>query len=206
MKNKISVYVLAILAFVSVETLAQVQFSVGLKGGPNFAKLDVNSSPNQNYKNRTGFHGGAFFLVKVSKIGIQPEVLFSKQGSNFTLNTSDYKSNFDYVNIPIMIKLYTVAGINLQLGPQIGFLASSGGSAISTTNSVSSAIDASKSLYKKSDLSAAFGVGWDLPFGLMIEGRYILGLSKIQDDPGLDATKNQVIQVSVGYKIIKIGK
>lgn len=182
---------------------AQVQFSVGLKGGPNFSKLDVNSSPVENYKNRAGFHGGAFMLVKVSKIGIQPEILFSKQGSNFNFSGSDYKSNFDYINIPVMLKLYTVAGINLQLGPQIGFLANAGGDAI---NSNGTPVDNTKSLYKKSDLSAAFGVGWDLPFGLMVEGRYNLGLSKIQDNPDLDATKNQVIQVSVGYKLIKIGK
>jgi Outer membrane protein beta-barrel domain len=199
---KIKLLVLGFLSIVGVAT-SQVQFSVGLKGGPNFSKLDVNSSPVENYKNRAGFHGGAFMLIKVSKIGIQPEVLFSKQGSNFSLAGTDYKSNFDYINIPVMLKLYTVAGINLQLGPQIGFLANAGGDAV---NSDGSTRDNAKNLYKKSDLSAAFGVGWDLPFGLMIEGRYNLGLSKIQDNPDLDATKNQVIQVSLGYKLIKIGK
>jgi Outer membrane protein beta-barrel domain len=198
---------LLILSLVSVVGLAsaQVQFSVGLKGGPNFSKLNVEQSPAENFKNRAGFHGGAFMLVKISKIGIQPEVLFSRQGSKFSLSGSNLSSNFDYVNIPVMIKLYTVAGINLQLGPQIGFLASAGGKAISNTGN-GTAITNSKDLYKKSDLSAAFGVGWDLPFGLMLEGRYNLGLSKIQDNPDLDATKNQVIQVSLGYKLIKIGK
>lgn len=199
---KIKLLVLGFLSIVGAAT-AQVQFSVGLKGGPNFSKLDVNSSPVDNYKNRAGFHGGAFMLIKISKIGIQPEVLFSKQGSNFSFNGSDYKSNFDYINIPVMLKLYTVAGINLQLGPQIGFLANAGGDAI---NSDGTPRESTKDLYKKSDLSAAFGVGWDLPFGLMIEGRYNLGLSKIQDNPDMDATKNQVIQVSLGYKFIKMGK
>lgn len=202
---KIKLLVLGFISVVGAAT-AQVQFSAGLKGGPNFAKLDVNQSPAENYKNRAGFHGGAFMLIKVSKIGIQPEVLFSKQGSKFTLNGNKLSSNFDYINIPIMLKLYTVAGINLQLGPQIGFLASSGGKAVQNTGNGAQAVSNAKSLYKSSDLSAAFGVGWDLPFGLMIEGRYNLGLSKIQDNPDLDATKNQVIQVSLGYKLIKIGK
>ena len=198
---KIKLLVLALVSSVGLAS-AQVQFSVGLKAGPNFSKLNVEQSPAENFKNRAGFHGGAFMLVKISKVGIQPEVLFSKQGSKFTLDGNKLSSNFDYINVPIMIKLYTVAGINLQLGPQIGFLANAGGDAISGATS----IENTKSLYKKSDLSAAFGVGWDLPFGLMVEGRYNLGLSKIQDNPDLDATKNQVIQVSLGYKLIKVGK
>jgi Outer membrane protein beta-barrel domain len=202
---KIKLLVLALVSSVGLAS-AQVQFSVGLKAGPNFSKLNVEQSPADNFKNRAGFHGGAFMLVKISKVGIQPEVLFSKQGSKFSFNTDNYSSNFDYVNIPVVVKLYTVAGINLQLGPQISFLAKSGGKTVQTVNGVSSAIDASKDLYKKSDFGAVFGVGWDLPFGLMVEGRYNLGLSKIQDNPDLDATKNQVIQVSLGYKLIKVGK
>jgi Outer membrane protein beta-barrel domain len=203
MKNKISIYVLAFLALLSFESFSQVQVSLGLKGGPNFAKLDVNSNVSSNYKNRTGFHGGGFFLVKISKVGIQPELIFSRQGTNFKVNAQDLNSNFDYINVPVMIKLYTVLGINLQFGPQFGFLASTGGKAV---DNAGNPVDATKSLYKSSDLSAAFGVGWDLPFGLTIDGRYNLGLSKIQDNPLLDATKNQVIQVSLGYKLVKFGK
>ena len=206
MKNKITGFFLALIALVSIESYSQAQFSLGIKGGPNFTKLDVNSTPTANYKNRTGFHGGGFMLLKFSKVGIQPEVIFSKQGSNFTVATTSYSANFNYINVPVIIKLYTVAGINLQFGPQFGFLGSAGGTAISTTGSVSTAVRSSKDLYKSSDLSLALGVGWDLPFGLMLEGRYNLGLSKIQDNPQLDATKNQVIQVSLGYKLVKFGK
>ena len=202
---KIKFLVLSLVSIVGLAS-AQVQFSAGLKAGPNFAKLNMEQSPANNFKNRTGFHGGAFMLIKISKVGIQPEILFSKQGSRFSFNTGNYSSNFDYINIPVIVKLYTVAGINLQLGPQISFLANAGGKTVQTVNGVSSAITASKDLYKKSDFGAAFGVGWDLPLGIMVEGRYNLGLSKIQDNPNLDATKNQVFQVSLGYKFVKVGK
>src|SRR5688572_8346304 len=169
MIRKIKSYLFIALVAVMVPVAAQVQFSVGLKAGPNFSKLNVDQSPGENYKNRAGFHGGAFMLVKISKVGIQPEVLFSKQGSKFSFNNDNLSSNFDYVNIPVVLKLYTVAGINLQLGPQISFLAKSGGQTIQTVNGVSTAVDASKDLYKKSDFGVVFGVGWDLPFGLMVE-------------------------------------
>jgi len=206
MRNKNPLVLMLLLTVVSIQAFSQVQLALGLKGGPNFAKIDVNSNLNDNYKNRTGFHGGAFFLVKVFNIGIQPEILFSKQGANFKFNSQDYHANYDYFNVPIILKLYTVAGINLQLGPQFGFLSSIDGSTISNVNSTTQVISATKSLYKKSDLSLAMGAGWDLPFGLVVDARYNLGLSKIQDNPDLDATKNQVWQISLGYKLIKIGK
>ncbi|MBX2916719.1 MAG: PorT family protein [Cyclobacteriaceae bacterium] len=184
---------------------AQAQFAIGVKGGPNFAKIDVNSSVGDNYKNRTGFHGGAFALIKLTKIGIQPELLFSQQGSTVKFNSQDLKSNFTYVNVPVMLKLYTVAGINLQVGPQFGFLTTAESEYNPIDDEPQSLADV-KNAYKKSDVSAALGVGWDLPFGLTIDARYNLGLSKINDGANSNESKNQVIQVSLGYKLIKIGK
>jgi hypothetical protein len=50
------------------------------------------------------------------------------------------------------------------------------------------------------------GIGWDLPMRLSIDARYNLGLTQIEDDASIEATKNQVFQISVGYKLIKFGK
>jgi len=199
---KILITMLALVMFLN-QAQAQAQFAVGIKGGPNFANLDVNSSVSNNYKNRTGFHAGAFALIKLTKIGIQPELLFSRQGSNFRFDTSDGEANFDYINIPIILKLYTVAGINLQAGPQFGFL--SGGDVKKTVNGITTVQDA-KDAYKASDFSLALGAGWDLPFGLTLDARYNLGLSKINDGNNAPESKNQVFQISAGFKIIKLGK
>jgi hypothetical protein len=198
------VFVIAICSIVFAnQANAQVQFALGVKAGPNFAKLDANSSVVENYKNRTGFHGGAFALIKLTKVGIQPELLFSQQGSKFTYSSGAGEGNFDYINIPIILKLYTVAGINIQVGPQFGFL--SGGEVKSTVNGITTVQDA-KDFYKGSDFSAALGLGWDLPFGLTVDARYNLGLSKINGGNNPDESKNQVFQISAGFKIIKIGK
>ena len=161
--KRITLGLLVLLGLTLSESVhGQAQFSLGIKGGPNFANLDVNSSVGDNYKNRTGFHAGAFALIKLTKIGIQPELLFSRQGSNFQFNSGSGEANFDYINIPIILKLYTVAGINLQAGPQFGFL--SGGEVKSTIQGVTS-VQAAKDVYKGSDFALALGLGWDLPFG-----------------------------------------
>lgn len=190
-----------IIAFVVVCSAAysQAQFAIGIKAGPNFANLDV-KDPQATYDNRTGWHAGAFANLKFGKVAVQPELLFSQQGSKvkYSANQS-FTSNFSYINIPVIIKLYTIAGINLQIGPQFGFLTNEPEVQDPQGQTVENA-------YKKSDVSLAMGVGWDLPFGLTLDGRYNLGLTKIEDDPTLDATKNQVWQISLGYKLFKFGK
>jgi hypothetical protein len=184
------VVIMLVLTLTVGAAYSQAQFAVGLKGGLNYAKLD-----GQDVKsNRTGFHAGAFTLIKFTKIGIQPEIIFSQQGSKF--RDIDKDGSFDYVNIPVMLKLYTVAGINLQVGPQFGFLTKA---EIEGQGSV-------KEKFKNSDVSLGLGLGWDLPFGLTVDARYNLGLSDIDDDPAYSTIKNQVVQVSVGYKFIKLGK
>ncbi len=202
--NRIIFGSLVLLGLMLSESVhGQAQFSLGIKGGPNFANLDVNYSVGDNYKNRTGFHAGAFALIKIKKIGIQPELLFSRQGSNFQYNSGSGEANFDYINIPIILKLYTVAGINLQAGPQFGFL--SGGEVKNTIQGITS-VQSAKDLYKGSDFGLALGLGWDLPFGLTLDARYNLGLSTINDGTNAPESKNQVFQISAGFKIIKIGK
>jgi hypothetical protein len=73
-----------VFAAASLVALAQAEVGIGIKAGPNFATLDV-SDPMATYENRTGWHGGAFVSFKFSKIAIQPELLFSQQGSSIRL-------------------------------------------------------------------------------------------------------------------------
>jgi hypothetical protein len=162
------------------------------------------SDPAATAEHRTRWPGGAFVPWRFSKIGIQPEILFSQQGSKIKFNTQDLEANYSYLNIPIIVKLYTIAGINLQAGPQFGFLtkAESNYDPIDSTDLGS--LQDVKDAYKSSDISLALGVGWDLPFGLTVDGRYNLGLSSVDDEAAFE-TKNQVWQVSVGFKLIKLG-
>lgn len=199
--KKISLVI--ILMVMSVAGFCQVQVAVGIKGGPNFANINTESTLGENYKSRTGFHAGAFTLFKFTKVGIQPEILFSQQGTTVEFNSQNLEQNYSYINIPIMLKLYTVAGINLQAGPQFGFVSKAEVETLVNNVKVTSDV---KDELKGSDLSLALGAGWDLPFGLTIDARYNLGLSKINDGNNSPDAKNQVFQVSVGFKIIKLGK
>jgi hypothetical protein len=192
-----------LMVFIGVATYSYSQSSIaiGIKAGPNFSKLDGTSSIGATYENRTGWHGGAFVLIKVGKVGIQPELIYSKQGATIKVNQQDLEANYSYINVPVIVKLYTVAGINLQVGPQFGFVANAERDELAGTTPGNA-----EDKLKGSDISLALGAGWDLPFGLTIDARYNLGLTKIDDsDSEYRDVKNQVIQVSVGYKLFTLG-
>jgi hypothetical protein len=194
------VFVLLFFFAVVSQSFSQASVALGIKGGLNFANVDA-SSPSAAYNSKTGYHAGAYLSIKLAKIGIQPEIIFSRQGSSIkTLNGTSLDTRFDYVNIPVILKLYLVGGLNLQAGPQFGFLASASQDAVA-----GGSVDIKNTL-KSSDITAALGLGWDLPFGLNIDARYNLGLTKINDVAGSADAKNQVIQVSVGYNLLKFGR
>jgi hypothetical protein len=196
----------------SLYSFCQTQFSAGIKAGPNFANIDTDASAGEIYESRTGWHAGAFLQIRGEKVGFQPEVIFSQQGQKFKYSSTDpsLERNFSYVNIPLVVKLFTVAGINLQVGPQIGFLTSAEQEDFNATSGGITEEDIKDDM-KKVDFSLALGVGWDLPFGLTIDGRYNWGLT--DNDDGVKSTsnsgapvgqiKNQVWQISVGYKLFK---
>lgn len=204
MKSKI-ILVVMFLSAISFAGYSQAQFAIGLKGGLNLSKFNIGDGAS-NVNNRTGYHGGAFALIKITSFGIQPEVLFSKQGSKFTYNATDYEANFDYVAVPVILKLYLPLGLNIQAGPQFGF--NTLAELKKSVQNVNTTQDAGKEA-KKSDISVAFGAGWDLPFGITIDARYVLGVKdmKFEPNPGQPVTfKNKVVQISLGYKLIKLGK
>ncbi len=214
MKKLIYLSLVGLLLGVAQQANAQMQLAVGLKGGLNFASIDLTKSASVNYDGRTGYHFGAYAMFKFTKLAIQPEVVFSKQGQQVTVNSQKYDENYDYVNIPIMIKFYLAGGFNLQAGPQFGFLSSAKGP-LQTAGNVSSGQDL-KNFVNSSDVSIGVGFGWDLPFGLNLGARYNIGLSDINKQTGstsatsttslgTNEAKNQVIQISVGYRLFKIG-
>ncbi|MEQ9467374.1 MAG: porin family protein [Ekhidna sp.] len=174
------------LIFFSVVAFSQASVSLGIKAGANFANTNISGS-----ESITSFHGGAYGLIKLANIGIQPEMLFSKQGASFS--TADV--DLSYLNVPVMVKFYLPMGLNLQAGPQFGIL----------TKAESGSVDV-KDAYKSSDISAALGAGWDAPFGLQFTARYVLGLSDINDSGAGDEVKNRTFQLSIGYSLFKLGK
>ncbi len=213
MKNQlVNRVLLFVIAIVGISTISQGQAKVelGLKGGVNLANINTEASIGENYDAATGFHIGPYLLVKVANIGIQPEILYSTKGTDISVDniSETLQQRSAYLDIPVMFKLYTVMGINIQAGPQVGLLLSAEQDQLTINGStvdIEEGVDISE-FRKSSDFSAAVGLGWDAPFGLNFAGRYVIGLSDINDaDTGSDV-KNNMWQFSLGYRLFKVGK
>ena len=185
--------VVILLSVVSCAAFAQAQVAIGIKAGVNVSKLNTDDFESSSI---TSFHGGAFALFKFTVIGIQPELLFSQQGTKIDdVNFGKGDLKMSYMTVPVMVKFYFPGGFNIQAGPQFGFL----NSAEFDGNDVEDS-------FKSSDITANVGLAWDAPFGLVLDARYNFGLSDISDDATtLSSVKSGTFQFSLGYKIFKFG-
>ena len=172
-----------VAAFFISTTVFSQELDLGIKLGSNFASI---SDAQQGSSSRTGFQAGAFAGIKFSeKTAIQLDVLYSQQGAAF--DASDFE--LSYVNLPLVFKYYLVGGLHLQAGPQFGILVD----------------DNVKELYtevveaQSSDVSGIIGVGYDLPFGLRIDGRYNFGFTDVLKDI---SGKNSVVTLAVGFSFL----
>lgn len=189
------------LSFFALSGLQAQKLSIGVKGGLNMTSISTEESIADNAA-KAGMHIGAFVELKLLKvIALQPELLFSMQGTASEIDgIGDVKINTNYVNMPIMLKFYLIPGlINIELGPQFGFLLSA-----NYSDDVNDILGDPKTAFKNADLSGCFGLGVDIS-KLQLSARYNLGLSDINDISGVSGVqsfvqRNQVFQFSLGYK------
>lgn len=169
--------------------------SFGVKGGVNFASLsgsDVDSPDS-----RTSFHVGVFGEFPLADIfSIQVEALYSGQGfqTNFAGSDGD-KAEFqlDYINVPVLAKVYVIKGLSLEVGPQFSFLVNEEFDLNPNSNNGDFPLDNANTF----EFGVAAGLTFQTEMGLFATGRYNMGLTEIYDN--VDA-KNSVFQLGVGYK------
>ena len=119
--------ILIISLFITTGTNLQAQESVlfGIKGGANFTKM--NSEEFADNSNRIGFHLGILAEIPLeNKFSIQPEILYSTQGTRAEVvmfgGNSTVSFNLDYIQVPLVIKWYLTQSLALEAGPSFNFL------------------------------------------------------------------------------------
>ena len=195
MKTKLLTLITAL--FISQALLAQ--FHVGAKAGANIIKIDGKSFKDEF---RYGYHAGGFMEIGLGgRVSLHPEVLFNQYSTTVDSNFSHIYQNvfnpahqgdikLNYLSIPLVLNYKLLGPVSLQAGPQFGIL-----------------IDKNKSLlqnggnaFKSGDLSMVGGAQIKLSM-LRITGRYVVGLSNINDIDNQDKWKSQGFQLSLGIAL-----
>jgi hypothetical protein len=168
----------------------------GIKGGASINKLTGKSFKDQfSY----GYHVGAFATLGLGgKLSIQPEVLFNQINQDTASNYSAVSPNFNkvkniqlkYLSIPILLNYNLSNLFALQVGPQFGILMDQ------NKNMVQNGQDA----FKKGDFSMLGGIQLKL-LKFRVYGRYVIGLSDINNISNSDKWKSQSVQLGVGIAL-----
>lgn len=204
--KKIILTAMAVFAF-SFANAQKAEF--GIKGGLNIASQNFKGDEAPSTSSLTGVNVGFFVGIKVSeKFSIQPELLYSTQGSSFNINQlfegdfyeTENTFKLSYINIPVMFKYYADKKFSLEAGPQIGFLTSS---KIETKVLGQSVTQDAKALFKSVDFGFNIGAGYDFTKKLSASLRYNIGLANIAEtETGEDVEiKNNVFSINLGYKL-----
>ncbi|RZJ66034.1 MAG: PorT family protein [Flavobacterium sp.] len=167
----------------------------GVKGGLNVATQKIEELGSIDQESKIGFHvGGVVEFAFTENLSLQPEVVYSKQGT--TLEDAGEKIDFhvDYVNVPIVFKYNNlgVKGFGVGIGPQVGFLVNAKAEGGGEEEDI-------KDIYKSTDFAAVLNLEYEFDFGLFIQTRYNFGFTDI-NDLGDNKIQNRVFQVSAGYK------
>ena len=218
---------LLLTGFFAVFTFCFIQaqgINFGIKAGVNLSKLQSSNTPiDEISKTRTAFHFGGLAELRLSQLfALETQLLYFQQGGKIEINyipieppgeinqpyepdpylpttAGEAKSNYDYLNLPVLAKLYVYEGLNVYGGPQISMLLSAKDKYESDEVDVEDQID-------PFDFGLLGGIGYQLDMGLFLTASYYWGLNNISSIDysnvlGYDINIHQgVFQFSTGYR------
>jgi len=199
MKRKVLVLIVATVA--ATQLFAQKRVSPGIRAGVNIATL---SNINADFK--TDFYAGGILSLNLGqRYTLQPELIYTRQGANnvtFTEGENDESIweddvTIQYLSLGVINKFYFVDGFHGLIGPSLDM----------KIGKNFPRFDFDDDDYGGVDLGLSLGLGYTLPIGLTVEGRFKTGMLDafnndyflgLFDDPD-DISLNRVFQLGLSY-------
>lgn len=185
-------YLLIIFAFFITSSIVQAQHAnIGIKGGLNTYTIKGDNSGGNDPK--LSFHVGLLGHFHMDKqFALQPEVVFSVQGTKNNFAGTNAELSLNYINIPVLFQYMFDNGFRLEAGPQLGLLASAKSDISNTTTDV-------KNNFKNTDVGVAVGMSYVKPAtGFGFDIRYNYGLTNINDGNAVESY-NRGVQFGLFY-------
>lgn len=182
---------------------------IGIKAGLNFA--NITKAKEINGSTRTGFHAGLFLAGPTKSIlSSQTELLFSRQGYDFSTNVNTGKVELDYLLLPQFMAINITKFVQVQVGAQIAYLLNAKIDSTSTTGDQST--DKIIRLVNRFDYGIAGGVEVHPIHELIVGARLNLSFGKLYKEPEQGQqysfipdinARNNLFQIYAGFKFGK---
>jgi Outer membrane protein beta-barrel domain len=178
----------------------------GIKGGLNLSNLYSGDVGDENLK--VGINLGLMAKMPINNgFAIQPEVLYSSQGSriqynNFILGRGEYRFNLNYVQIPVLAVVNLGEYFNIHVGPYAAFLTSANIKDLHDDGTIEDIRDLNVDNFNRFDYGFAGGVAFETK-GFTLGARYNYGLKEVGKSGSLsgqvtDDSKNSFGTVYLG--------
>lgn len=173
-------------------------FNFGVKLGANMTSLtglkDISASLD------AGFTGGAYFELRpVKQAGISIEALYSGHSDEGEWSKGDMNYTFStkagYLDFPILAKWYIWNGFSINAGIMPSFLVNS--------SIQLGKVDPDKGEFldlNKSGLAIPLGIGYSFSWGLMLDARYNIGVTKLGKDEIIGASRYGTFTFMAGWR------
>ncbi|MBP5689179.1 MAG: PorT family protein [Muribaculaceae bacterium] len=200
--KKIVITLLCVI-IASGAAMAQKKFTFGPKVGVDLTHFWGKDLPHGMQFN---YQVGAFMEYRFNdKISIAPEFVFAAQGGKMDARdyvegfhgSADFYFNFNYINVPIMLKFYAIPKLSIDFGPQVGINVYSKGTAKAKADGASASYTKEFDGVKSIDFGVGLGATYNITNDVFVQGRYTMGLTKVFEDGDV---YNGNIQLAIGYR------
>ena len=179
---------------------------IGVKGGLNLTNWYTDNVQDENMK--LGFNLGLFAKLPVTKgLSIQPEILYSVKGAKITyggiFGTSEYRYNFNYVEVPVIAVINLAKNFNVHAGGYAAYLAQSNIKREVDNGPNDPVANFDEDDFNRFDYGLVGGLGIDVE-SVTIGARYNYGLREVGKSgnfasQALKNSKNSAISLYIGF-------
>lgn len=178
---------------------SQLAIKYGVKAGLNLSTMSNGMEFDPGFGMGTGFRVGAVAnfhwgqrtansLPGTGWFGLQPELMYSYQ----SVKSDGGNINMSYIQVPVMLKIYPLAALSVEVGPEFNYLISTSPKEMTVDGATVKVGDC-----KGFNMGVGVGAAYEFKLGLMVGARYSLGFTDMAKN--LKWKNNGNIQVTVGW-------
>jgi opacity protein-like surface antigen len=193
-----------------------IMAQIGIKAGWNFT--DVTSASSISTQSSSGYNIGIFYTTPYTKIiGSKTELIYSRQGYDYSTGSVTGKVNLDYIMLPEYFCINITRFFQIHVGEEMAYLINAKADSMSTSNPGMAGGSYSQitSFYNRFQFALGGGVEVHPISGLLIGARINFSLTNLYATPDINNpnqspsfvptvnVKSNLLQIYAGWKFGK---